>query len=303
MKKIRIAVAVNEEKYGRDLVRRIGELVSDAEFIMSDKYIQSHEADFIIDDKFAEEFFPVSRLTDVIADAAGEPLIGCLPGGAGNIRTYVVRSCSGGAGCTSVAITIARILAGRSGGRTAFVTIGDGRDGAMYAETATHMFRGRELSYFLSHGMDTDIGRYVCEDRYGVSVLAMEKPVTGLNDYLKQKGFSVVVTDAGNRRECRNISGQAIINVEAWGDSRAGNFEQLAGDEAECGSKEFYVLNKAAYRMIGRQFVRLPEDSGSFCCNGENIEISMDKAFAASVRDLVTMIEDELDDEQSDFYK
>ena len=303
MKKLRIAVAVNDEKYGHDLMRRISELVPGIEFIVSEQGMFSDDTDFVIDDNSAETLFPVSRMICGIAGAAGERFRACLPGEAETLRTYVVRSCSGGAGCTAVGITIARILAARSGGRTAFVSIGDSRDAAMYSETAPYMFRGRELTYFLSHGMDMDIERYICEDRYGVTVLAIEKPVPELNEYLKHNGFSVVVTDAGNSRDYRSISCQATINIEAYGDRRAENFEQLARNESEWGSLEFYVLNKAPYRMADGRFIKIPMDSESFSRIGEDIEISMDKAFAASVRDLITMIESELDDEQSYFYK
>ncbi|MBR6585748.1 MAG: hypothetical protein IKK69_08675 [Firmicutes bacterium] len=53
MKKLRIAVAVNDEKYGHDLMRRISELVPGIEFIVSEQGMFSDDTDFVIDDNSA----------------------------------------------------------------------------------------------------------------------------------------------------------------------------------------------------------------------------------------------------------
>lgn len=298
MKKVKIGIMLDNEIHGQNLIRRLAEIAPGLEFIIG------NEGDFTVSESIASEYFPVDRLTEKLAEELGEGFISLLRGSAGGgMRTYLVRSGFGGCGCTALGLTAARILAGISGGRVAFISLGSEKDLMKYVEGNPARRTSRELSFMLRCGLDADTADYAAEDRYGVWVFAAGGDSARIVSWLKQQNFCAVVTDAGNSREGNNFTAQSVINIECEGDCRGENFMQRASEEIACGSQEYYVLNKSPYRMSDGHFFRIPRDETSFMSRGDKIEIAMDKAYAAAVREIITTIEKDIDDGQSDFYK
>jgi len=304
VKKVRIGMMLESMKHSEDLIRRIAEMTSGLEFVMAEPGSEEcPEADYIVTDELVQEYFPVSLLIAEMASELGETFQTLIRGeAAGTHRTYLIRSRWGGCGCTAAGLTIARILAGRSGGRVAFIC-GSPGDIAIYAEEAEWTRSSRELEYRLCHGLDTDAAKYGVNDRYGVTIFAAERRKDRLAEWLKNQGFSAIVTDAGCIPEDSRLAGQAVINIESCGDSRSQGFEQQAAEETAAGSREYYILNKAPYRLAREHFFMVAADDSSFAAKNGKVEIAMDGSFAASLGEVVTAAERKLDDGQSDFYK
>ena len=298
MENVKIGIVLSSAAHREDLMRRLAEIAPGLEFVIDGS------GDFTVTDEIADKYFPVDRLAAVIAEELGTRFTSLLRGTAGEtMRTYLVRGGFGGCGCTSAGLTIARILAGRSGGRVAFISTGRGNDLQAYAEGCTARRSSRELGYLLSHGIEAEAADYAAEDRYGVWVFAAKGRTEHVLSWLGRQGFSAAVTDAGSSDEGRRLAAQAVINIECEGDCRGSDFIQRASGEIAEGSLEYYVLNKAAYRTADGHIFRIPWDGSSFVQKGGNIEIAMDRAYTAAIRELVSAIEKDIDDGQSDFYK
>lgn len=298
MKKVKIGMMLDNDKHRLELIRRLAEIAPGLEFVTDEK------SDFIISEGIAAEYFPVDQLTEKIIEEVGEPFLSMLRGTErSGMRTYLVRSGFGGCGCTAVSIIMARILAGRSGGRVAFIGLGSKKDLMRYVESYPARRSSRELQYMLRYGLDVDMADYAAEDRYGMWAIASECNAEQIISWCKEQNFSAVVIDAGNNREGMSLTAQIIINIECAGDCRGEDFIQRVSEELDGGSQEYYLLNKAPYRMSDGHLFRIPWDETSFICKGQNIEIAMDKACAAAVREIITAIEKDIDDGQSDFFK
>ena len=289
-----IGVKTGDDKLSAALVRRMAELAPGHNFISEPE--KECSVDFMISEEGLESLLPVSALIDRIDGLHGRS--------GGSLRTYLIRSDIGGGGCTAIALTAARIIAGRSGAKTALISLDDTTGNFIYAEGMNGSRNIKELGYLMHCGRTVNPEKYMIRDRFGVDIFVAGKEIdhSKLTELLREAGYDAVITDGG--KNGRKLQGQVVVNVASCQDARCTGFEELAKEEELNGGREFFVINRASYRSSEGRIFKVPEDRSSFRKNkAGGCEIAMDRAFAAAVGELISEAERELDDGHSDFYK
>ncbi|MBQ4650581.1 MAG: hypothetical protein IJB73_07765 [Firmicutes bacterium] len=283
------------------LARRTGEISSGIEFVL----VESEESPgdcpcdekcIVVDEDFIINNLPVKKFLGIIEEMSEEENTSCrrFSGDRPDPEVWVVRSLYGGSGCSSIAVVLARIMAGKTNGKILIVSLNKNRPqySVPYIEVTMPAARpSRELEYLLHKGVPSNLVRYTDEDRYGPLAVSLSDSAEELLKAVSDEAYpGYIIVDAGTDKAYMNCS--TFINVGSAADMRTLNFAGDAEREIREGSKEIYIINRAPHRKEEGYIFSLPDDPDSFVVKGNLVEIAMDGSFAASLKSVAEKILD-----------
>lgn len=291
---MKIKIITDNADFISSISRRITENIQGIEVVRADGSVDlsdgseacdiSHEKDCItVTEKFCTENLPVTNLLAVVEEMYGSLQGKHIVQGRSGPDVWLVRSACGGSGCSSISLTLARILAGKSNGTVVFVSQEDFSGHAPYTEPLHKALRpARELEYLLNAGESINISRYLAEDRYGPLTAGSLTGLRELTDKLScDDKISHIIVDVGTVNKELMCTG--IINVASASDCRSVNFIKEAEEEIKSGSSEFYIYNKASYGKSCESIFYVPDDEQSFRNSDGDVLITMDGSFCAAL--------------------
>ena len=212
MRLIRIALKLKNKEYAQDLAMRLSEMSGglDIEIFPQNAYINTEKYDIILGDKDVDICSPVTNLLNHIVDEYQEKSGEFFVSGKSNLNIYTLRSVTGGAGTTAIAIALARSLALLSNtNNVLFISTIRNLTCNYYLDLKTENLRSpAELDYLLSHGKSVNINSFVQKDDDSVNYLRIQSKVEVLLRVLPEiSDYTHVVIDLGTNPPL-NIDGE-----------------------------------------------------------------------------------------------
>ena len=226
----RILLDLGDKRLEEKMARRLAGTSGSLEIVIGTDF--SEEADLVIDRSSFGDYLPVSKGFPIIADKymkkTGKPL--CKPE-KGFVKLFRFTSPTGGSGLSSLALTFARLMAGKAGDKVLLIDIG--RDGSfIYAETDRPPVKNiRELEYRAEAGLEFLLNDYLVRDHYGVDIYTAENidpmifslmersgaydtiVTAGLSGLAREGGMDLVVINTKDSRMCdHRPEGDVIIH-------------------------------------------------------------------------------------------
>ena len=312
MEPIRIEMAFADELYARKLARRLCELCPSLQInvrragepanipacdvlLAEEAMLQDEALQAACSVRLTQEecFLPAPAILEKIRDACG-PQSGQLlsPRMHTPVQTLVFFAETGGAGTTAAALTLGRILAGRSEQEVLYLEVDAGRcrgptgGWEVYTKVTDPALRpAAELSYRLRLQQAVRLLPYLAKDFYGLHFLTL--PAERILDLQAQPallaGFGTVIVDSGTAADPRPAGTRLhLVN-------RADSRSRLWPPEISAADEEIRIENRGScYQAEDRQFV-LTNDPQSFVRqNGDSgrgfVEIAQNGIFARDLR-------------------
>lgn len=291
MNNIKIAVLTQNKKYGEALARGLAEERSGIEMICIDS-IETQEYDIILtdfkslsgpqilvlsDDKtdeanLVDKHLPVGEIMDFIIDRFIEIKGKCfLPQKSNGTVIVGVASETGGAGGTSVAITLGRILSLQEK-NVLYLNCSENDDYVLYSECSFESLKSiKELLFRIDEGQKISLQSYTTRDSFGLNMMKPDYKVCSDNveklfGFLSEENqYDYIVIDMGRRKEFMECCHHSIV-ISNCCDSRS----KEGGD--------IYNHSPAERKNSIR------EDRESFQKKDSNVVISMDGLFATDIK-------------------
>jgi len=295
MKNIKIAVLTKNKKYGEALSRGLAEertgieitcidstKGADYDILLTDLESLSGPQILVLSDENAPEAnlvdrcFSVAKIMNIILDKFIENngrLF--LPQKSKDTVVIGVVGETGGAGATSVAITIGRILSLQEK-NVIYLNFSDNDDYVIYSECSFESIKSiRELLYRINEGQRINLSSFLTKDSYGLNMMKPDCKIC-ISDtevllrFLSEEAqMDYIVVDTGRKKDHIENCHHLII-ISNFNDSRSKN-----NDGAICN----HTITE------GKNHIR--EDRETFGKKDHDVVISMDGGFAIDIKRLV----------------